>query len=76
MGFHPVFPFFGFIWGFFGIFILFFILKWLFWPWGWGYHRGYWRGDSARQILRERYAKGEITKEQFEQAIRDLEQHD
>ncbi|MDP9289837.1 MAG: SHOCT domain-containing protein [Thermoproteota archaeon] len=27
-------------------------------------------------MLRERYAKGEITKEQFEQMMRDLKEHD
>lgn len=31
------------------------------------------RGDSALDILRERYARGEITKEQFDQMRRDLE---
>lgn len=30
--------------------------------------------DSALQIARERYAKGELTKEQFEQMTKDLEQ--
>ena len=30
------------------------------------------RPDSALQIIRERYAKGEITKEQFEQMTKDL----
>ena len=30
------------------------------------------RPDSAVQIIRERYAKGEITKEQFEQMTKDL----
>ena len=43
--------------------------------------RGHWRGwhDGPRQghhpvdILKERYAKGEITKEQFEQMKKDLE---
>ena len=40
--------------------------------------RGLWtkptseRSDSAFQIIRERYAKGEITKEQFEQMTKDL----
>src|SRR5574341_1450171 len=40
------------------------------------YPRRYWRyGDDAYYILRERYARGEITKEQFEQMMRDLQQH-
>jgi putative membrane protein len=30
------------------------------------------RPDSALQITRERYAKGELTKEQFEQMTKDL----
>ena len=30
--------------------------------------------DSALQITRERYAKGELTKEQFEQMTKDLHQ--
>jgi uncharacterized membrane protein len=30
--------------------------------------------DSALQIARERYAKGELTKEQFEQMTKDLRQ--
>lgn len=73
-GFFP----FGFI--FFVLFI-FLIARMVFWRggWGWGrwgyrgYYGGYW-GD-AREILKHRYAKGELTKEQFEQMMRDLEQH-
>ncbi len=39
-------------------------------PWSGKYYS---RGpDSALQIIRERYAKGEITKEQFEQMTKDL----
>ncbi|MDA4116794.1 MAG: SHOCT domain-containing protein [Thaumarchaeota archaeon] len=84
---HPNFFFFPF--GFVVFFLLLFGARWLFWGWGWGrgwgrgfgYGRGYWRNyghwdDSATEILRQRYAKGEITKDQFDQMIRDLEAHD
>lgn len=33
------------------------------------------RFDPALQALRERYAKGEITKEQFDEMSKDLDQH-
>jgi putative membrane protein len=37
------------------------------------YRRGYYRGDdSAVTIARERYARGEISKAQFDQILRDL----
>ena len=65
------FPF-GFI--FFLIF-LFFVFRVIFWGWGW--RRRYWYGygyTDAHEILRQRYARGEITKEQFDQMTRDLEQ--
>jgi putative membrane protein len=65
------FPFsFGWLGGIFLIFIIFWIAKWLIWPWG-GWYRHEYR--TAESILKERYAKGEITKEQFEQMMRDLE---
>ena len=65
------FPF-GFI---FFIFIVFALSRLLFWPWAWGWRRSYgYRHDEARDILRQRYAKGEITKEQFAQMMRDLDQ--
>jgi putative membrane protein len=71
------FPFgFGWIWIPFAFFFLFFALRWFFWPWGWGYRSGYWTGDDAYRILRERFARGEITREQFEQMSRDLEEHE
>jgi putative membrane protein len=31
------------------------------------------RGDRAREILKERYAKGELTREQFQSMHRELE---
>ena len=73
--FYPFFPF-----GWFGGLFLFFLIlvwvaRWIFWPWryAWGPH-GH-RPDAAFQILRERYARGEITKEQYDQMARDLPQH-
>ncbi len=44
--------------------------------WGFGIgHRGYDHGsadESPMEILKQRYAKGEISKEEFEQMKRDL----
>ncbi|HYY48490.1 MAG TPA: SHOCT domain-containing protein [Thermoplasmata archaeon] len=78
-GFTGRFPFFGFGFGWI-FFLLFFLFFWGFRWWGWGgwgwYGRPYWRyHDDAHEILRARYARGEITKDQFDQMMRDLEQH-
>jgi putative membrane protein len=73
-------PFFGWFFFPFGFFFIFFIIfgvgRLFFWPWGRGWRRNYWYhyGD-ANEILRQRYAKGEITKEQYDQMMRDLEPH-
>jgi len=77
---YPFFPTgFGWVGALFSLFFLFWVLSWFFrpWGWGWGYRRryGWWRNDDAERILGERYARGEITKDQFEQMMRDLEQH-
>ena len=37
-----------------------------------GHRVGYWQSDQAEEILRQRYARGEVSKEQFEQMLRDL----
>lgn len=72
MGYYPFF-FFPFGWVF-GFLILFLLLRWIFWPWGWGSRRRY-RGDlDEHHILRVRYARGDITKEQFDQMTRDLQE--
>jgi putative membrane protein len=69
-------------WGFIGLFFAFFwIVPWIFGAGWWGGRGGYryrrwYRYDDAYQILRERYAKGEVTKEQFEQMMRDLQHHE
>jgi putative membrane protein len=77
------FPFFFFPFGFFlFIFFLFFLFRGLFWGWGgWGWRGypmygryGYGYHDGAAEILRRRYASGEITKDQFDQMMRDLAQ--
>jgi len=56
--------------------LIFFGFRFFFWGcWGWGrspYYGQYF--DPALVTLRERYAKGEITKEQLEQMARDLGQ--
>lgn len=73
--FYPLFPFGGFF-ALFWIFGIFLLIRWFFWPWRWHYPRRYWRYyDDSYYILRERYAKGEITKEQFEQMMHDLQAH-
>jgi putative membrane protein len=81
------FPFFFFPFGFLiFLFVIFFAVRALFWGlgWGWGwrggYSRGYWRGyghyGDANEILRQRYARGEISKDQFDQMTRDLKAQD
>jgi len=54
-------------------FVAFFALRFFWWgPWGgrgWYHHE-----DSAMLVLRERFARGEVTKEQFEQMRKDLAQ--
>ncbi len=67
---------FGWFFGLFWILIIFWAVRWLFWPRRWGYGRGYWGyGDESYYILRQRYARGEITKEQLDQMMRDLREH-
>src|SRR2546428_2637433 len=77
------FPFFFFPFGFFiFVFFLFFLFRGLFWGWGgWGwrgyypmYGRYHYGHDDATDILRRRYASGEITKEQIDQRMLDIQQ--
>jgi uncharacterized membrane protein len=77
LGYFPRYSFsFGWIWIPFAFFFLFFAIRLFFWPWGWGYEPGYSTSDDAYYILRERFARGEITRERFEQMSRDLQEHE
>jgi len=72
----PAFPF-GIVVFFVAIFLIFGVIRWAFWGWGW--RRGYYgRGGyyaDPKQILKRRYARGEITKDQYDQMMRDLDEH-
>ncbi|MDE1853523.1 MAG: SHOCT domain-containing protein [Thaumarchaeota archaeon] len=73
---YPFYGFWFFPFGFVFFFIfIFFIARVMFWGGGWGWRRGYYHYGDSREILRQRYARGEITKDQFDQMMRDLEQH-
>jgi putative membrane protein len=56
-------------------FVGFFLIRWLFWG-GWWWGRGHYYGwgyDPALEILRERFARGEISREQFDQLRKELQ---
>jgi uncharacterized membrane protein len=70
----PPFPFFPFGFWLIPVFSIFFFFVGKWYLWGWWYRPWYWLGyDDPKVILRERYARGEITREQFNQMISDLE---
>jgi len=56
------------------IFLGLFVVRMLFWRSRRKHWRQQRRGNEAIRILRERYARGEITKEQFDQTLHDLRQ--
>jgi uncharacterized membrane protein len=69
---YPSFFFFGW-WIFIPLFFfgIFFFFRW----WGWGYWSNPGRyHDPALETLRERFARGEITKEQYERIRENLEE--
>jgi uncharacterized membrane protein len=53
-------------------FVGFFVLRFFLWGW-WGRPGWYYGEDSAARVLRERFARGEITQAQFEQMRKDLQ---
>ncbi|MCI4345427.1 MAG: hypothetical protein L3K07_01535 [Thermoplasmata archaeon] len=67
--FWPIFPF-----GFFLVVLLVFVaFRWACWGAGWGGHTPWPARDEAQEILRERYARGEITRDQLLAMSSDLE---
>ncbi len=72
-GWHPYgygFGAFSVLWWILGIIVLIALLRWAF---GWRRHRfDRWSTSSPLDILKERYAKGEINKEEFEAKKKDL----
>ncbi len=70
-GFFPWFPFVG-IGIFLGFFLLFGLFRGFAGPWFWGCG---WDRDDSGAILRERYARGEITRDQFDEMRRSLDEH-
>jgi len=72
------FPFFGLGFVILGLLIVSLSLRFAFFrPWRRGtYYSGRWFNyDPAMDSLRQRYARGEITREQFDQMASDLEKH-
>ena len=55
------------------IFIVLFVARLIFWRSRRERMRRYWGQDGSVRILRERYARGEITRDQFDQMLRDLD---
>ena len=77
-GFVPIhFGFFGIL---FFIIIIILISRWLFWSNRCGYSSRYYYGypskDSAIKILNDRYAKGEITKDDYTRMKQDIQDGD
>ena len=55
-------------------FLIFFAFRWFVWGgWWWGRGSYYGWNDPAHEILRKRFARGELTKEQYQQMMRDLD---
>ncbi|MCL4333381.1 MAG: SHOCT domain-containing protein [Candidatus Thermoplasmatota archaeon] len=66
--------------GLFVLFIFIWFIVWIFRFVGWSsrswkYYSGWWGHDEAMEILRERYAKGEISKEEYDKMMNDLQRN-
>ncbi|MCI4373862.1 MAG: SHOCT domain-containing protein, partial [Thermoplasmata archaeon] len=67
-----------FAFGYFPVFLVLllvlFLVRIVFWSRMWGYHSGYGRPrrDPAAMTVRQRYARGEISREQYDQMMTEL----
>lgn len=65
----PVFP--SWIWRLVAVLFLLWFLSWMF---RWLWHHRHWDEEREIRILRRRYARGEISREEFLEMKKDLEQ--
>lgn len=74
-GYRPMMFGMGWAWGLLG---LFFVLLFLSWVFRWPLMHGRWHmhGRRAEEILRRRYARGEITQAQFRRMMKELRRHE
>ncbi|MEM0159830.1 MAG: SHOCT domain-containing protein [Candidatus Micrarchaeaceae archaeon] len=73
MGFAPFFGFIGLLWILFWIALIMWFLRLVF---GYGMRVSPWRSEErSEQIAKERYARGEITRKEFEEIMRKLHEY-
>ncbi len=73
MGFAPFIGALGIFWMLFWIMLLVLFFRWIF---GFGRHRRAWyREERAEWIARERYARGDISKKEFEEIMKKLHEY-
>ena len=76
VGMFGFFPF-GFFWWIIILFVAFWLFRWIFWG-GWeghAYRRAESRHGDAYYILKERYASGKISKKEYTEKMRDLDDY-
>jgi uncharacterized membrane protein len=67
----------GSIWQLVGLFFLIWFISWIFFrPWRYSHRHWRWEREDAIEILKRRYAKGEITEAQFRKMMAELRKHE
>lgn len=71
----PMYYHYGWVWGVIAVIFFLWFISWAFsWPWRYRYH-GFWRFEDPEEILRMRYANGEISESQYIRMLRNLRRH-